>query len=325
MNQALLQLKQALMECHAQGRAYDVLAFMVDQGLSRSPDTNQKLTFEAGALQAGAAPANERDQEAKDWVPREVALRAALQRVQQSLPHPRIELGYRKGLGRGNHSLYWLELSAETTVEDGGSADQTTPRRSVTYRRSEKGAVKPSSLVRWLMKDGEFRNLSPRGITMLLGIIIGAIGWALCLAMILLGLGVSNQPLTAGSLILLILAFAGFWFGWKSLYEPWFRLVDERIVKAPNWVPALFEDPCELEMYGQRKARWTRLVRYSADCPMCGGEIELVPGRPDQRLPLVGRCIESPHAHVFTFDRTTLKGAYIGPVLPDERAQTIVL
>lgn len=318
MNQALLQLKHALVECHAQGRAYDVLAFMADQGLTRSPEANQKLTFEAGALQAGAAPAHERDQEAKDWVPREVALRAALERAQQSLPDPRIVLGYKKGLGRGNRSLYWLELSTEATEETDSGTDQSPPRKSVTYRRSEKGAVKPSSLVRWLMKDGEFRNMSPSGITMLLGISIGTICWALCLAMILLGLGVSSKPLTAGSLILLILAFAGFWFGWKSLYEPWFRLVDERIVKAPNWLPALFEAPCELEMYGQRKARWTRLVRYNADCPMCGGEIELVPGRPDQRLPLVGRCIESPHAHVFTFDRTTLRGAYIGPVLPDD-------
>lgn len=78
---------------------------------------------------------------------------------------------------------------------------------------------------------------------MLLGISIETICWALCLAMILLSLGVSSQPLTAGSLILLTLAFAGFWFGWNSLYEQWFRLVDERIVKAPNWVPAFLKIP----------------------------------------------------------------------------------
>lgn len=31
------------------------------------------------------------------------------------------------------------------------------------------------------------------------------------------------------------------------------------------------------------------------------------------RLPLVGRCGESPYAHVFSFDRVRLKGTYLGP------------
>ena len=62
--------------------------------------------------------------------------------------------------------------------------------------------------------------------------------------------------------------------------------------------------------------KWIRLVRYTADCPLCGGKIELASGRPEHKLPLVGRCTESPHYHVFTFDRMLCRGTYIGPPLP---------
>ena len=35
-------------------------------------------------------------------------------------------------------------------------------------------------------------------------------------------------------------------------------------------------------------------------------------GKPDQKAPLVGRCREAPHAHVYSFDRVTLKGFFLG-------------
>lgn len=35
-------------------------------------------------------------------------------------------------------------------------------------------------------------------------------------------------------------------------------------------------------------------------------------GKPDQKQPLVGRCKEAPHAHVYSFDRMTMKGCFLG-------------
>jgi len=134
------------------------------------------------------------------------------------------------------------------------------------------------------------------------------------LGIILLGFSLPEHPLTTGSLIALLLTLLGFWVGWKELYAPWFRVVDDCVVKAPLWVMALTEESCELEMFRQENFRWTRLVRFSADCPICGSNLELRPGKPDQNYPLVGRCIESPYAHVYSFDRMTLRGTYLGPV-----------
>lgn len=108
-----------------------------------------------------------------------------------------------------------------------------------------------------------------------------------------------------------------FWLVWKEVYQPWWRLLDDRVVNASHWVAAFAEDPCQLEMYRQAGEKWIRLVRFTADCPLCGGSVELRPGKPEHRYPLVGRCLESPHYHVFSFDRSHLLGTYIGPPLPE--------
>src|SRR5690606_9386915 len=143
--------------------------------------------------------------------------------------------------------------------------------------------------------------------------------WVAMLALMLLALGVTPGPITTGNLIILILTVLGFVFIWREFWHPWFRVVNDCVVKAPLWLTAISEkNSCELEMFRQGKYRWTRLVRFSADCPICGSNIELRPGKPDQNLPLVGRCIESPYAHVYSFDRMTLQGTYLGPSMPSK-------
>lgn len=318
MQSALNRLKQELTDRPFTGRTYELLQFMVDQSLTRLDAPNpQPLTFEALALQSACASPAEREMLPKDWMPKRSVLEAALTRVQHALPLPHLQVGYAKGGGRGNPSLYWLELA---TAPEGDTSDSTPePAPSVEYRRSAQGTVKPSLLIRWLMRGGQIRNRSPRGLTLLVGVLIGTLLWGLSLAAVLLALGLTHQPLTSSSLVILLVSLAGFWIGWKQLYEPWFRLLDERVVKAPHWVAAVLEDPCELEIFRHDKERWIRLVRYAADCPLCGGTVELMPGKPDQCLPLVGRCLESPHIHVFTFDRTSLQGTYLGPALPPAR------
>lgn len=315
MQSALSRLKQELTDRPFTGRTYELLQFMVNQSLARLDDTNtQPLTFEALALQSACASSTEREMLPKDWMPKRPVLEATLTRVQHALPLPHLQFGYAKGGGRGNPSLYWLELAVAPASFAPGTASESPP--SVEYRRSAQGTVKPSLLIRWLMRDGQIRNRSPRGLTLLVGVLIGTLMWGLGLAAVLLALGLTHQPLTSSSLVILLVSLAGSWVGWKQLYEPWFRLLDERVVKAPYWVPAILEDPCELEIFRHDKERWIRLVRYVADCPLCGGTVELMPGKPDQCLPLVGRCLESPHIHVFTFDRTSLQGTYLGPALP---------
>lgn len=107
------------------------------------------------------------------------------------------------------------------------------------------------------------------------------------------------------------------WFIWANFYAPWWRLVDDRVIKAPSALLSILEDSAELEMHRDSEGQqWTRFVRFSADCPICSGRVLLMPGKPDQALPIVGRCIESPYSHVYSFDRVRLSGTYLGCEVP---------
>lgn len=58
---------------------------------------------------------------------------------------------------------------------------------------------------------------------------------------------------------------------------------------------------------GTMKA-FRQLVRWQADCPICGSVIELKADSIAAKGELVGCCVESPDEHSFTFDRVTLEG-----------------
>lgn len=313
MHEALQQLKAHLAANPTRGRAYDILAFMADTCLER-PNHEGKLTFEAETLLTGCGGSAEREKEPKDWIPNIRALRRALN-LSQPKSGPRLRMGYQPGGGRGNVSLYWLELEPEG---DNQSAE-VEPSTTVTYRRSANGSVRPSIVARLFLRQGEMRNLSVRGISFLSIVLLASAIWVAMLALMLLALGVTPGPITTGNLIILILTVLGFVFIWREFWHPWFQVVNDCVVKAPLWLTAISEkNSCELEMFRQGKYRWTRLVCFSADCPICGSNIELRPGKPDQNLPLVGRCIESPYAHVYSFDRMTLQGIYLGPSMPSK-------
>lgn len=309
MHEALRQLKHELKENPARGRSYEILSHMANKCLARAENT-EVLTFEAINLLAECGTYAEQEMDPKDWVPAVGTIRKALSRLQQLQSSNRLQLGYSSGGGRGVVSLYWLELEKSEALENEASNESNS---LVSYRRTPKGSIKPSLAAKLFLRNGEMRNRSPRGITFLISILLGAILWAALLGILLAALGMRDGPVSIGNLITVGLAIMGFGFGWQQIYAPWFKVVDDCVVKAPLWVTALMEDECELEMFRHDRNRWTRLVRFTADCPICGGNISLKKGAPDQKQPLVGRCGESPHAHVYSFDRTTLKGSYLGP------------
>lgn len=312
MIEALQRIQHQLKASPSRGRSYEILSFMVDAGLAR-PACTDKLSFEAKALLAGCGTASEQEMDPKDWVPSIAILRRALRLTQPESSKQRLQLGYQPGGGRGNVSLYWLELATE---EASAQPPEVEPSSTIRYRRSANGAIKASLAARLFLRNGEMRNLSARGISFLSAILLGSAFWVALLGIMLLSLGTRAGPISMGSLITLALTLLGFVFVWQQVYAPWFRVIDDCVVKAPHWVSAFKEVSCELEMFRHEKYRWTRLVRFSADCPVCGSNIELQPGKPDQKFPLVGRCVESPHAHVYSFDRMTLRGTYLGPPIP---------
>lgn len=55
-----------------------------------------------------------------------------------------------------------------------------------------------------------------------------------------------------------------------------------------------------------------KLTKYVALCTICNAKVELARGEPDFPRRVIGRCKESPQEHVFSFDRVTKLGSFLG-------------
>lgn len=96
---------------------------------------------------------------------------------------------------------------------------------------------------------------------------------------------------------------------------PLYRVVIHRIVMAPVWMTPLKESNVQLELKRigtdsetGNAIRELRLMIYSAQCPICKARVEVEGGGFEFPFRLVGRCLESPREHVFSFDHVTKTG-----------------
>lgn len=233
---------------------------------------------------------------------------------QMDLKHlPVIASSEAKG-GAGNQRIYWLATKPVETSDVGSQAGQA--RRQIIYTRTENGEVQPALLLRLIFRHGVLENRSWRGLMLLITVLVGMALLLLWVIASLWSLSAIDQALTLRQVVIGAVVSALAWITWQSVHQPWVELVENRVVKAQSPLLSLKEDPAELEMFrDDAKRPWTRFVRFSSDCPLCGGRILLAKGKPDHQMPLVGRCGESPHAHVFSFDRARMSGGYIGPPL----------
>jgi hypothetical protein len=103
------------------------------------------------------------------------------------------------------------------------------------------------------------------------------------------------------------------------LFSRWqIRLINDRVTRAPWFLqPWSNQDDYLLEL--RKAAGATRntmyLVRYVADCPICGTQghemIRIESGRLEFFGRLVGRCNRAPNAHVFSFDHVSQAGRFL--------------
>ncbi|MCP5225657.1 MULTISPECIES: hypothetical protein [Thauera] len=112
---------------------------------------------------------------------------------------------------------------------------------------------------------------------------------------------------------LMVVAAIFFWF----LLRPLIRLYDRFIIMASPLFYPFSEKECQIELVwdpeatvlpGRSRGYNLRLVRYVADCPLCGGNVSLREGGLGQFNRLVGCCDEEPGEHVFSFDRKLRAG-----------------
>ena len=113
-------------------------------------------------------------------------------------------------------------------------------------------------------------------------------------------------------LVLVATAAAAGYFAWIMLSGVG-RLGDKRIIMAPDILIGFREYGVQLELTRINSsalgaASRLGLVRYAATCPICGAKVQVESGGREFHGRLVGRCLESPDEHVFSFDRVTRSG-----------------
>jgi hypothetical protein len=138
-------------------------------------------------------------------------------------------------------------------------------------------------------------------IVVVIAVVFG--GW------LLLQFWVSQQPVRVIFQWTVLICFFGGMITW--LVWPLYRLIDQKIVMAPAilQMTSRFYHVLVIRREGERKV--IRMLRFTATCPLCGGEVEVQEGRRALRGRYVGECGRNPIEHVFTFDHVLKSGRRI--------------
>lgn len=209
--------------------------------------------------------------------------------------------------GSGNTAQYFLTAIKVTSENQPG--DEPLQHADICYLPAVK--ITPSLWARWLFS----RDYSAHGWRKWL-YVWGSLAWLLALLLlfglmwILLSQG--KTPLSTQDVMLISLAI-GIVMYCRHVFHQLSILFDDRIMLAPDNLIGFGESNVCIEIAKENfknksSPRVLRLVKYMAECPVCGAEVLLDKGEPDFPRRIIGRCQESPREHIFSFDRVTKTG-----------------
>jgi hypothetical protein len=178
---------------------------------------------------------------------------------------------------------------------------------SITYTVTRPPDIKLSFLGKIFLGRGEFVTRSGRGALWGALMFTSILPFVACV-LLLFAMQTLKRPVQTDDLILIPGLVFVCWLYWRVVIRPWVLLIDDRIVLSGHHFASLKEDPVQLDMAKDDKHRYVRLVRYSAVCPICAGNVELKYGTSANKRRIFGCCSEVPQEHVFTFDRVTGMG-----------------
>ncbi len=197
------------------------------------------------------------------------------------------------------------------------SIDEELPKHAIRYKRdlslklSGPGKLFFSQGLRWT----PFKRYSY--VTWQLLFLIAVAAFDLLLWLLL---WYSKGPPSGQELVVLSMAI-GMPVGAYWHFRDIFRLFDDRIMIAPDWMLSLKEFGATIEINRSKNSDEDSTIlvqRYTSICPICGWMIKLDRGEPDFSRRIVGRCEEHPREHVFSFDRMLKRGEFLyrGEILP---------
>ncbi|WP_247539163.1 hypothetical protein [Ralstonia pseudosolanacearum] len=209
--------------------------------------------------------------------------------------------------GAGNNSTYDIEF-----LNLPASDAEPTPPAPGGIAYVPDLTLKPAFWVKPLIQTG-FALKGWRRVAFLLYGVGGIVVIGTLLILLWLALTTQSAKIRTGDIVTLILsaALVG-WLGYELL-SPFWRLIDLRIIMAPDVLLSFRDQNVQLEaakepVDGDQHVRVIRLVRYSAPCPKCGETVHLHDGRREFPGRLIGKCDEYPSEHVYSFDRFTKTG-----------------
>lgn len=210
--------------------------------------------------------------------------------------------------GAGNNSTYDIEFLKVPAVD---ALPPTMAPDDIAYVQDL--TLKPAFWLKPLIRTG-FALRGWRRVAFLVYGIGGLASVGALLVLLWLALTTQSARILTGDIVTLVLfaAIVG-WLGFAFL-SPFWRLIDLRIIMAPDLLLSLRERGVQLEAAKEpaddgQHIRVIRLVRYSGRCPKCGETVHLHDGRREFPGRLVGKCDEHPAEHVYSFDRFTKTGS----------------
>lgn len=304
----IVLLKNILDDYPETKRMYECLLFMCTEELTRNLSGTEIVMITRTNMQV----ALDKVTAAKNkWLNEDNFKNYADQLIEDQLDEfervgckPVLKVSASKG-GAGNEKKFWFEIESLDVAEDETIVEQRDVE-NIQYRRVSSKDVKISFFMKLFFKDGELKNRSIKGLVfflILLSSFFIVTGFSI---LIIFVVAVTATPILLQ--LLFIGLFVSFFYAvMKFGIMPFWSLVESRVVKAPLYTLSIKEYDADIEVHRDGKIQRTRFTRFIAHCPICTGEISLRNGK-EYNQPLVGRCIESPFMHVYSFDRATLKG-----------------
>lgn len=213
-----------------------------------------------------------------------------------------------EGGGTGNVSRYrlaWAETpESESMPVSLPSSSAVTDKQSINYICED--VRTPNPLVRVFAKGYFMAGWRRWLFILLLGIPMLMLLAASVLVLYRLvrveAFGLAGATGTLVSFLILMAAF-------MPTLIPLLNVAQRKIVVAPWWLQSVHDDRLlEHRCKPLYETRTLKIVRYTAVCPLCQGEMTAKSGGFDFFGRLVGRCENSPQEHVYSFDHVTRTG-----------------
>ena len=224
--------------------------------------------------------------------------------------------------GRGYEKEFWLDIHEIEPQEIDAILNDirennidTTDKYFITYQRIDSSKIKISWFAKLIFTKGELRMKSFTGYSFMIFLILlffALIAMTVLIVLVIIFLPQQKNISLIGAFSILLMPIITYSI-FKEFIRPLNILTINRVGKVPNFLfLSPMEDEADFEMYRKDNSSYARITRFVATCPICTAPIWLADGKLDQKAPLVGRCREAPHMHVYSFDRVTLKGYFLG-------------